>query len=849
MRPFWLVIVVTIGILLAAPSPQRWGDGAAAFSLATLPPVAERNDRFGIVFVNGAGYNASEQRYQQAVASGVRWTRWPMYWHEIETSPGYLGDAAYSLQDEVVAGDVAHGLETNAILLGTPLWSATAGSLAVPVPRLENRASLFPSLSQPSGQPIPQSSVAASSPKNLYLPVFLGDGTINPDNYWARFVYTTVSRYKGRVKVWEMWNEPDLKDSNGQPVFWSGSYADYYQLLKVGYQAAKAADPSATVLFAGLAYWTDTTFLPRLLDLMVADATAPSHNYYFDGLPWHLYVSPYHLYNVPLWARSEMAGRGISKPIWVNETNIPVCSDTQVSPYLGCPTQWRGSLEEQASFIIQAYAMAAAAGVDKTFVFQLYDDDLGTYDWYGLIRNSASERPAYTSYQVAATYFAYPTRVVYQTIGSAIGVTFYGTSKGKVTALWNSSAVSTVAGIQASASPALLVDKYGNKTTITPTSGIYNISLPGTSYANGDVGGEPYLLVEPVRPAASAVMEALPTYASGKSFPVRWSSGSTSVRYDVQYWAEDRWVTWLENTSATSAVFGPTSPLPVAEGTAYNFRVRARDAEGNADPYTPFPGDAQTTVPFFVTGGVTDYRGQPLSGASVLAVGSSFSTTTSAAGTYRLGTYPQGTYLFAASRADFGQWPPKAIAMAGTIPYDFYLPPGDNLIANGGFEEGVTGWTVSGTVLAKTFRHSGDYGAYLSGTASLSQRVYVPRSGATLSLVYRTPATASPGQLTVRAIGVGGEKRLSQTLNAEDAWRHAWIDLEALQGDVEVRFELTGEGAVLWLDEVSLGGETRLPVQPLPPPLLTPQPPSPSQTPRPPPPHPQLVPLPPTPMP
>ena len=33
-------------------------------------------------------------------------------------------------------------------------------------------------------------------PANLYEPIFLSDGAVNPDNYWANYVYKTVSTYK-----------------------------------------------------------------------------------------------------------------------------------------------------------------------------------------------------------------------------------------------------------------------------------------------------------------------------------------------------------------------------------------------------------------------------------------------------------------------------------------------------------------------------------------------------------------------------------------------------------------------------------------------------------------------------
>ncbi len=80
-----------------------------------------------------------------------------------------------------------------------------------------------------------------------------GDST----NYWnhtpkdydafGRFVFALVSRYKDRIKSWELWNEPDIKE------YWSGTAKDLAHLTVIGAEAVKKADPNAMVVLAGLA--------------------------------------------------------------------------------------------------------------------------------------------------------------------------------------------------------------------------------------------------------------------------------------------------------------------------------------------------------------------------------------------------------------------------------------------------------------------------------------------------------------------------------------------------------------------------------------------------------------------
>src|SRR5262249_35659199 len=101
-----------LGLLLVLPAALEPERGGAA-------PTAAGHDRFGIVFVNAPGYPNPETRYARAQAAGARWTRWPFYWQDIETSNGQFN---FGSQDVVVNADVAHGLQNNAILLGVPGW-------------------------------------------------------------------------------------------------------------------------------------------------------------------------------------------------------------------------------------------------------------------------------------------------------------------------------------------------------------------------------------------------------------------------------------------------------------------------------------------------------------------------------------------------------------------------------------------------------------------------------------------------------------------------------------------------------------------------------------------------------
>jgi hypothetical protein len=72
-----------------------------------------------------------------------------------------------------------------------------------------------------------------------------------PDNlqHLGDFLRALAGRYKGQIRAYEVWNEPNLARE------WGGQVPDpgaYVKMLRVAYSAIKAADPSAMVISAGL---------------------------------------------------------------------------------------------------------------------------------------------------------------------------------------------------------------------------------------------------------------------------------------------------------------------------------------------------------------------------------------------------------------------------------------------------------------------------------------------------------------------------------------------------------------------------------------------------------------------
>ncbi len=152
-----------------------------------------------------------------------------------------------------------------------------------------------------------------------------------PDNFddFGDFVYTIVKRYKGRVKYYMIWNEPNTAFEWGnRPV----NAKEYVRLLKTAYLRAKQADPNVVILAAALAPTievsdravNDVMFLQQMYDAGAKD--------YFDIMsanPYGLRSGPYDRrldgdkdvnFSRPVLLREVMVRNGdANKPIWASE--------------------------------------------------------------------------------------------------------------------------------------------------------------------------------------------------------------------------------------------------------------------------------------------------------------------------------------------------------------------------------------------------------------------------------------------------------------------------------------------------------------------------------------------------
>ncbi len=427
-------------------------------SAAALPPVTDADDRWGF---NAIPPDSAVERL--ARDAGARWTRAEFRWDRLEVTRGQV---SWNEFDRLVDSMTREGISIQGILISTPEWARDTRN--------------------------------NSLPQGLNLPYD------NPQNLWARYVRDVVTRYKGRVKYWEIWNEPDYAE-----VFWAGTVADYYQMLKVSYQTIKAIDPEAKVLMAGLAYYFNPHFLEDLLRVMMADPTGRANNYYFDILAWHTYSGPRGIVDRVADSRRLLTSTVGMKPIWLNETNVPPWDESRINVYR--PFTYAATTAEQAAYILQTFAYAVASGVEKVFVYRLKDEPSEDQAW-GLVRDNGTLRPAYTAYQIATKYLSHliEGRIirrgdVEQVAGRRPGE--------RISVVWNMTGSPRTMRLGAFATSATVVDITGATRTVQPSVGQYQLDLAAATAKadNADpdymIGGAPLVVVESVDAALQTAEE------------------------------------------------------------------------------------------------------------------------------------------------------------------------------------------------------------------------------------------------------------------------------------------------------------------------------------------------------
>jgi hypothetical protein len=326
--------------------------------LAPDAPVRHTDlNPYGVnVFLNEEADPAKrEESIRLAAAAGFHWLRQEFPWQDIEIhAKGDFEDrrnqparSAWDKYDQIVDLADKYGMELIVRVSTPPAWSRQAGE-----------------------------SMGTFAPPDRY-----GD--------FGDFVHTLVSRYRGRIRYYQIWNEPNIYPEWGS---YSISPEDYTRLLKIAATRAREADPNVVIISGALASTialqpdaappnnalNDLLFLQRMYDA----GAAP----YFDVMAMQAYglwsgptdqrMHPRVMnFGRPQFVRDLMVANGdAQKPIWISEMGWNAVPDNVADKRFG-----QASPEQQARFTSLAYQRIQEdwpwAGVVNTWYLKRATDE------------------------------------------------------------------------------------------------------------------------------------------------------------------------------------------------------------------------------------------------------------------------------------------------------------------------------------------------------------------------------------------------------------------------------------------------------------------------------------------
>jgi len=186
-----------------------------------------------------------------------------------------------------------------------------------------------------------------------------GSGT---DQFWQDFVRAIVTHAAGKIKYWEIWNEPDV------PSEWTGTMAQMARMSQDAYSIIKAVDPNAMV----------TTPTPvndgeglQTIGGWMSSYFAGSGENFADIVTFHGYVNAGHgkpvedIVSIVDTVDSHRFGALAVKPLWDTE------SSWGKDPNFSEP-------DLQAAFLARDYLLHWSNGVERFYWYQYGNTQSGT---------------------------------------------------------------------------------------------------------------------------------------------------------------------------------------------------------------------------------------------------------------------------------------------------------------------------------------------------------------------------------------------------------------------------------------------------------------------------------------
>lgn len=184
---------------------------------------------------------------------------------------------------------------------------------------------------------------------------------------WRDYVRMVGQRYKGKIKTYEIWNEPNSKE------FFSGTPTKLIELTCEASRILKAIDPAIVVVSPA---YTGKQNIGQLETFLAAGGDKC-----IDVVAYHLYtpVSPPEAIPPLVEAiRQVMKRQGVDHlPLWNTESGWFI-ENADGTPKGRVPDAWlRVSAVQSADYVARAYLLASAFGVDRFYWYAWNNVSMG----------------------------------------------------------------------------------------------------------------------------------------------------------------------------------------------------------------------------------------------------------------------------------------------------------------------------------------------------------------------------------------------------------------------------------------------------------------------------------------
>ena len=326
----------TFAIVISPKSPGvtiQVDDISFVDATPPLPVTPVSNEFFGMHFALGYGTPPDTVPWPSNFVGLYRLWDCGVMWRTLQPLSTNAGS------------DVSKWNQANLNLLKT-LVDTTLNNKAVPVMTLGQTpdwATTYRSASAPYGQGAP------GHPKDL--------------KYWRDYVTGLAKAFKGKVRLWEIWNEPG-PDGSLSGRFYAGTAAQLVTLYQEAYTILKTTDPSNQII------------CPASSDVYLEQFLAAKGGDFCDIMNFHTYLNTYKNFpQTPEDILSEMGSVRLSlekykiyKPLWNTEQgwyNFESYEDQYSDPS-------RYAVDTPEAYVARTYLLNWAYGMEGR---------LGWYRW------------------------------------------------------------------------------------------------------------------------------------------------------------------------------------------------------------------------------------------------------------------------------------------------------------------------------------------------------------------------------------------------------------------------------------------------------------------------------------